>query len=111
LRRALNYPPFCRLVSLRIDGLKLEEVESEAKSLAKKLRHKQTAIPTFRQQIEVLGPAPAPIEKLRNRYRWQLLIIGKQISSLLEFAGHAREIAPRSRRLRLNIDVDPYNML
>ncbi|HWX76051.1 MAG TPA: primosomal protein N', partial [Candidatus Acidoferrales bacterium] len=111
LRRALNYPPFCRLVSLRIDGPKLEEVESEAKSLAKKLRHKQTAIPTFRQQIEVLGPAPAPIEKLRNRYRWQLLVKGKQISSLLEFAGHAREIVPRSRRLRLNIDVDPYNML
>ena len=111
LRRALNYPPFCRLVSLRIDGPKPEEVESEAKSLAKRLRHRQSVVPKFRQQIEVLGPAPAPIEKLRNRYRWQLLVKGKQISSLLEFAGHARQIAPRSRRLRLNIDVDPYNML
>ena len=110
-RRALNYPPFSRLVGLRVEGAKLEEVEAKAKSLAKKLRDQQSKSPTFRQQIEVLGPAPAPIEKLRNRYRWQLLIKGKQISSLLEFARHAREIRPGSRGLRLNIDVDPYNML
>ncbi|HUK39603.1 MAG TPA: hypothetical protein VLX11_01115, partial [Candidatus Acidoferrales bacterium] len=81
------------------------------KSLAKRLRHKQSTVSAFRDRIEVLGPSPAPIEKLRNRYRWQLLVKGKQISSLLEFAGYAREIAPQSRRLRLNIDVDPYNML
>jgi primosomal protein N' (replication factor Y) (superfamily II helicase) len=110
-RRALNYPPFSRLVGLRVEGPKLEEVEAKAKSLAKRLRDQQSKSPTLRQQIEVLGPAPAPIEKLRNRYRWQLLVKGKQISSLLEFARHARDILPRSRRLRLNIDVDPYNML
>jgi len=110
-RRALNYPPFSRLVSLRVDGPKLEEVEAKTKSLAKRLRDQQSKNTTFRQQIEILGPAPAPIEKLRNRYRWQLLVKGKQTSSLLEFARQAREILPQSRSLRLHIDVDPYNML
>ena len=110
-RRALNYPPFSRLVSLRVDGPKIEEVEAKAKSLARRLRDRQSKSPTLRQQIEVLGPAPAPIEKLRNRYRWQLLLKGKQISPLLEFVRHAREMLPRSRSIRLHIDVDPYSML
>jgi primosomal protein N' (replication factor Y) len=110
-RRALNYPPFCHLVNLRIDGPKLDEVESKAKSLAKELRDSQAKNANFHEQIEILGPAPAPIAKLRNRYRWQLLVKGKQISSLMEFANHARALLPRSRNLRLHIDVDPYNML
>jgi primosomal protein N' (replication factor Y) len=65
----------------------------------------------LREKIEILGPAPAPIEKLRNRYRWQLLLKGKKSSSLLELAKQGREALPRSLSVRLHIDVDPYNML
>jgi len=110
-RRALNYPPFSRLVHLCIDGPKLADVSSKAKNLADRLRDKQQTHPKYREQIEVLGAAPAPIEKLRNRFRWQLLLKGKQISPLLEFAGIARELLPQSRNTRLHIDVDPYSML
>ena len=110
-RRALNYPPFSRLVNLRIDGPKVEEVEAKAKTLAAALRDRQARNLKLHEPIEVLGPAPAPIQKLRNRYRWQILLKGKQISSLLEFAKQARELLPRYRSIRLHIDVDPYNML
>jgi primosomal protein N' (replication factor Y) len=110
-RRALNYPPFSRLVGLRLDGPKMEEVEKQAKTLAGKLRESRARVPNYCEQIEVLGPAPAPIEKLRNRYRWQLLLKGKQSSILLEFANQSRRFAPRSRHVRLHIDVDPYSML
>jgi primosomal protein N' (replication factor Y) len=110
-RRALNYPPFSRLVGLRLDGPKMEEVEKQAKTLASKLRESRARVPNYCDQIEVLGPAPAPIEKLRNRYRWQLLLKGKQSSILLEFANQSRRFAPRSRHVRLHIDVDPYSML
>ena len=110
-RRALNYPPFCRLVSLRVDGPKADEVESKAKILAQGLRAQLGRDAIGREQIEVLGPAPAPILKLRSRYRWQLLLKSKQSTMLLELAGHARTLLPRSRACRLHIDVDPYNML
>jgi primosomal protein N' (replication factor Y) len=110
-RRALNYPPFSRLIGLRLDGPKMEEVEKQAKTLAAKLRESRARVPNYCEQIEVLGPAPAPIEKLRNRYRWQLLLKGKQSSTLLEFANQSRRFAPRSRHVRLHIDVDPYSML
>src|SRR5207247_5260460 len=105
-RRALNYPPFTRLVSLRLDGPKLEEVEKKAGTLASKLRELQHCQSRFRQHIEVLGPAAAPIEKLRNRYRWQFLLRSKQSATLLDFARRARELLPWSRGMRLHIDVD-----
>jgi primosomal protein N' (replication factor Y) (superfamily II helicase) len=110
-RRALNYPPFSRLVNLRVDGPKLADVEKRAQELASQLREFQAANSKLRGHIEVLGPAPAPIEKLRNRYRWQLLLRSKQSSNLLEFAHRASELFRASRAVRLDIDVDPYSML
>lgn len=111
LRRALNYPPFSRLVHLRLEGPLAQEVEAKAKMLGEELRERCRQNPKFREMIELLGPAPAPIERLRGRYRWQMLLKGKTSRSLLEFANQAREILPRSRGIRLHIDVDPYNML
>jgi len=110
-RRALHYPPFSRLVSLRLDGPKAEEVENKARALASRLRALQNREPRFREHIELLGPAAAPIEKLRNRYRWQFLLRSKQSATLLEFTRQARELYPASRGVRLHVDVDPYSML
>ena len=110
-RRALDYPPYGRLVNLRLDGPKLSEVETKAKELAAALRELQARNAKFAEQVQVLGPAAAPIEKLRNRYRWQLLLRSKQSSTLLSFARQARDLLPRSRSIRLHIDVDPNSML
>lgn len=110
-RRALNYPPFSRLVHLRLEGSRPEEVEAKAKRLGEELRIRRQQNAVFQEKIEILGPAPAPITKLRGRYRWQILLKGKSGMPLLEFAGQARAILPRSRSARLYIDVDPYNML
>ena len=109
-RRALGYPPYGRLVNLRLDGANGESVEACGKQLAEGLR----AITERRREpgtIEVLGPAPAPIERLRNRYRWQILLRAKQSGPLLELARRARELLPRGRSVRLHIDVDPHSML
>jgi len=110
-RRALNYPPYGRLINLRLDGPTLAEVEHQAQALALALRQRQDRTEKFRGQIEILGPAPAPIERLRNRFRWQLLLKGKQSLALLDFARQARELVPTTRSVRLHIDVDPYSML
>jgi primosomal protein N' (replication factor Y) len=110
-RRVLNYPPFSRLICLRVEGPKLEEVEKKARMLGVVLREKAMQPTQPREKIEILGPAPAPIQKLRNRYRWQLLLKGKRGSSLFELAKRAQEVLPRSRNLRLHVDVDPHNML
>jgi primosomal protein N' (replication factor Y) len=110
-RRALNYPPFSRLVHIRLEGVDPTEIETKAKSIATALRAKLNGDPRLREQIDVLGPAPSPIHKLRNRYRWQLLLKGTQISALRTLAADARSFLPKGPRVRLHIDVDPYSML
>ncbi|HXG50135.1 MAG TPA: primosomal protein N' [candidate division Zixibacteria bacterium] len=110
-RRELNYPPFCRLVQLRLDGPRADAVEAKARELRRQLDDFRRRRPGLRGQIEILGPAPAPIGRLRGRYRWQLLLKGKQPSSVLELAGLAPQVLGSSRSVRLHIDVDPYNML
>jgi primosomal protein N' (replication factor Y) (superfamily II helicase) len=110
-RRALGYPPFGKLVNLRLDGPNPEHVEAKAQALCKKIRAIQSGNPKYREHIEILGPAPSPIEKLRNRYRWQLLLKGNQISPLIGLASAVRGTFTRTRDVRLHIDVDPYNML
>jgi primosomal protein N' (replication factor Y) len=110
-RRALGYPPFGKLVNLRLDGPNPEHVEAKAKALLKNIVAIQSGNPKYREHIEILGPAPSPIEKLRNRYRWQLLLKGNQISPLIGLASAVRETFTRARNVRLHIDVDPYNML
>jgi primosomal protein N' (replication factor Y) len=110
-RRALNYPPFGRLIQLRLDGPDGERVETTAKNLALALRAMLAKDPACREEIEVLGPAPAPILRLRNRYRWQILLKGKRIPALHRLAVYARESVPRAHTVRLHIDVDPHSML
>jgi len=110
-RRALSYPPFSRLVHIRLEGPDPHEIETKAKKLAAVLRAKLNGDPRLREQIDLLGPAPSPIHKLRNRYRWQLLLKGKQIAMLRTLAADARSFLPKGPRFRLHIDVDPYGML
>ena len=108
-RRALNYPPFARLVLVRLDGPKPLEVKQCAESLGMRLRAE--ASKAGAQEIQILGPASAPIERLRGRYRWHILIKGKQPAGVLELARRARRLFEGPRAVRLGVDVDPQNML
>jgi primosomal protein N' (replication factor Y) len=107
-RREVGYPPFARLVLLRVEGERLADVEQLAEWVARQLRERS------RQRFVVLGPAPAPLQRLRQRHRRQILVRGGNSSvlrrSVAEMLESARSRA-RARKVRLIADVDPYNML
>ncbi len=108
-RRALNYPPFTRLVLLRLDGPRAVEVKQCAELLGTRLRAEGSK--TGAEGIQILGPASAPIERLRGRYRWQILVKGKQSAWVLQLARRARKLFEGPRSVRFGVDVDPQNML
>ncbi len=66
-RKALNYPPFSRLFLLKIIGNKPREVEAAAGRMYKALSSKISA-------SNCMGPAPSPIEKVKDKTRWQILV-------------------------------------
>ncbi|HYR96320.1 MAG TPA: primosomal protein N', partial [Candidatus Binatus sp.] len=110
-RQTLGYPPFTRLVNLRLDGREAASVERAARELAARLRRRARALGLGEESV--LGPAPPPLERVRGRYRWQVLLRSADVRALRALARFAREAAaPPSRSgPRLVIDVDPYSML
>ena len=105
-RREVGYPPFQHLVHLRVDGTHEDKVARGARDLARALRREKPKAP-----LEILGPAPAPIARLRSRYRWQILLKGRSRPALLAMARRASALVPRGRAFRIHVDVDPHNML
>jgi primosomal protein N' (replication factor Y) (superfamily II helicase) len=105
-RAALNYPPSGRLVLLRLSSLDAAEVAVTAVQLASVCHEyiERLSLPG----CELLGPAPAAIMRVANRYRWQILLklpLDESVD-LSDLIG-LRDRTPRS--VSLTIDIDPLN--
>jgi primosomal protein N' (replication factor Y) len=108
-RRELGYPPFGRLVAIRIDAGGDEAARGAAATLAA-VAHRTTDGASGR--VRVTGPAPAPIARVRGRWRHRLLLRSPDRAALrrvtLAVAARIDEgLAPA----RASIDVDPVSML
>jgi primosomal protein N' (replication factor Y) (superfamily II helicase) len=110
-RRALGYPPFARLVNVRIDGRDAVRVERVARELAGVLRARAAELGLGDRAV--LGAAPAPLTRVRGRHRWQVLLRAADVPALRALArfARARQAAARAEHVRIAIDVDPYSML
>jgi len=108
LRRELDYPPFSRLAMVRIEGLEPKTVASIADGAANALQRAAS------EAIRILGPAPAPIERIKQRYRWQVMVKSRELKPLRAALATMRaQIAPLAERDRvfLIVDIDPVRML
>ncbi|MCU0515454.1 MAG: primosomal protein N' [Oscillatoria sp. Prado101] len=106
-RQALNYPPYGRLILLRLSGLDLAEVESCAQLVASALQ--SADFTPLAGGYELLGPAPAPVMRVANRYRWQILLkFPPGVPVVLPDLGQLRALCPLS--VSLAVDVDPLNL-
>ncbi|MGC9527710.1 MAG: primosomal protein N' [Limnospira sp.] len=103
-RSELNYPPRGRLILLRLSSVNAGEVERTAQNLATELEGAMGD-----SILELLGPVPAPVMRVANQYRWQILLKlspGEgEIPPIFESLGTG---CPRS--VHLTIDVDPLTL-
>ena len=61
--------------------------------------------------MEILGPVTAPLGKVRGRFRWQILLKGRERSELRRLLFHFRGGFRHPSAVRLVVDVDPVEML
>lgn len=111
IRSQLQYPPIGRLVSMRIQGTHLGKVEEAASLLARRARALKTQFPQYKA-IEVLGPAEAPLSKLRGQFRFHLLIKASQNSAVNNFSRQLlgnQDWIPSG--IKILIDIDPMSLL
>jgi len=100
LRKELNYPPYSRLINIGFYSENFSDTRSASEELFKQLEQYS--------EIEVLGPCAAPIAKMKNHYRWHILIktsgkLPKGLSDTLKKF--------RYKNINIAIDVDPQSLL
>jgi primosomal protein N' (replication factor Y) len=113
-RRALNYPPYSRLVQIRIVSQDKDKAASQANLLADICRRLKREHIDFSDKIELLGPIEAPIFRMAKHYRFQMILKCRQSSLLHDFTEKLRQEGLSTRtynNVKVQIDVDPYFML
>jgi len=107
-RQALSYPPYGRLILLRLSSTDPDEVQNAAQMLATVLRPDES-LDGEMSSYEILGPAPASVLRVSNRYRWQILLKLPHAVLPLPDWNYVRSLCPSS--VSLTIDVDPMNLM
>lgn len=100
-RRLLKMPPFGKLAAVIVSGPNQEETEKTALWLG------QTA--PNNEFVSTLGPAPAPIFMLRNKFRYRLLL---KTAKNIRIQDVLRDWLKRIKipgRVRVEVDIDPYS--
>jgi primosomal protein N' (replication factor Y) len=107
-RQNHSYPPFVALASLLVHGAKLEQVRADALQLREEL---DAANPG--RIVRVLGPAPAPLARLKNQFRMQLLIKGRKRQQLRDVIdGALKAVVNKGVHLRsVNVEIDPVSIM
>lgn len=109
IRRELGYPPFSRMVNFRISSLKRDKAIKCAKdleSIARELSRNEK----LEEKVRIIGPAEAPIAKIKGRYRWHMLLMGENVKILHKLT---RDIMSNAKKTEsaIKVDVDPINFM
>ncbi len=104
IRKKLNYPPFSRLAQIIVHD---KNEEKCAKSADEARNHIDVLIKRENiKSIGILGPAPAPLSRIRGKYRYSIILKGTSLSDLNYIA---REMKTGIKGLE--ITIDPINVL
>ncbi len=101
-RERLRLPPYAHLLELTIRGAQHARVQAASEALAASLQAVIAGTP-----IELLGPAPHRIPKVRKTYRMCLLLKGPSMESLVKTAQNCLQSARRFQGLPVAINCDP----
>jgi len=113
-RKALSYPPFSRMIQLKISGKDKLKTQEQAKRLGDLCYALKIKNPSLYSSVELMGPIAASLTKIAERYRWQILLKGMRVKALHQFVSQLLFENPtvfNSRTVRVVIDVDPMFLM
>lgn len=106
-REDLRYPPFSRIINLRLSATKKETLLDQAGQL-KDTAQKLCA--EYGNKIEIIGPAESPLAKIKNRWRWQMLLKSENAAALHQLVRRLMQTRGKNS-VRVTVDVDPENFM
>ena len=106
VREQFEYPPYGSMIRVIVRGPNEKDVEAAADQIAAGFDDLVTQVMCRR-----LGPAPAPIQKLRGNYRWHMILQANDLTELKNRLRAARRDVRLPDGLQWQVDVDPFDML
>jgi primosomal protein N' (replication factor Y) len=107
-RREAGYPPFAFLACLSFSGTSEKSVEARGEECERSLRAIKSSL---QLRVEILGPAMAPLYRLRGRFRRQILLKSASRTDLRRIVTAWRERREPASTVREQIDIDPVDMM
>ncbi len=103
LRKELKYPPFCDIIVIGINGENKQEVIEISNKVYNNIKKINNSLP-------IIKPMPSPIEKVKNRYRWRMVIKTKLNQNIIDIINIAIEKI-KLKNTRIVVDVNPTSMM
>jgi primosomal protein N' (replication factor Y) len=113
-RKALGYPPFTRMVAIRVSGKDKNKTADTTGALGESIRRLLSAAVWRSSQIQQMGPVEAPLPRIANRHRWQILLKSLDAKKLHRFVNAwvlENGGMPANRHIKVTIDVDPVFLM
>ncbi len=113
-RNALKYPPFSRIIQLKISGKDSQKTKDHAHMLGDVCQSLKAGDRNYYQSVEIMGPIEASLTRIAQRYRWQILLKGSNTRRLHQFINQLMSNHPvvfNRHRVQVAIDVDPVFMM
>ncbi len=107
-RREAGYPPFTFLAAFAISGLAEHTVSEQADMTARLLAQLKSEL---KIRVDILGPVPSPIYRLRNRFRRQILLKAVIRGDLHRLLAFWRQRVNVVSTVRISVDIDPVDMM
>jgi primosomal protein N' (replication factor Y) len=103
-REELRYPPYSRFANLISTAEESPRARQRAHAVAAALK---SVVP---KEVELIGPAAAPLSKLKTLYRWHVVVRAPVDSPLSAWVRQSLSQLPVSDRIRIAVDIDPLSM-
>jgi primosomal protein N' (replication factor Y) len=107
-RRVMSYPPFAILIRVLVSDFQEEGIIRFLQELVSNIKDELSP------DMEILGPAQAPIAKIKGRFRWQIILKGNDLNHLrraVQYGLQSMDKGETSNTLRVIIDVEPQSIL
>ncbi|MBS1149096.1 MAG: Helicase PriA [Myxococcaceae bacterium] len=108
-RKALGWPPYTRMAMVRIEGDDASVTAATARRLGQAMAQR---LPPSSAGVRLLGPAPAPLARIKGKTRWQIVLKGPTHAALAGPLDAAEALLPElPASVKVVLDVDPGAML
>lgn len=112
IRKQLKYPPFCDIIMIGITGSTEDDVVKSANKIYEYIKAEFDKINT--ENINIIKPLPAPIDKIKNRYRWRIIIKTDVTDEAIEILNKVLSKfynENKNSKSRIVVDINPMNMM